>query len=99
MGIILENIIDTLDIGRGAAARNEDNFGAAFTRQDLTKVRQTTSFSNALEEVVYVILRTEVKARRVAGSKSLDDVEVILEVNPRSRGGWVMTDDAGPQSR
>ncbi len=99
LGTILENIIDTLDIGRGAASRNEDRFRAASTQQDLTKDRRTTSFSDALEAVVDDVLKTEVKARRVAGAKSLDDVEVILEVIPRSRGGWLMTDDAGPLSR
>lgn len=99
LGSILDNIIDTLDIGRSAANRHEDKAISGSALATRPTENRATNFSAVLEEVLHDALRTEVKARRVAGVKNLDDVEVILEIIPRARGGWLMTDDSGPLSR
>jgi signal transduction histidine kinase len=144
LGNILENIIDTLDIGR-MSGRAEDKL----YREQATKIptsssldtssapkpqvptspgvttatggvhlspildqavpaipakepgrkRSTADLSHVLEGIVRENLDMESKARRIAGRPPMEDVEVILEVLPRHRGGWLMSDDPGPLAR
>jgi hypothetical protein len=139
LGQILENIIDTLDIGRvssmieeGAAATfssglpgaqaanaagghdvgmpgatgNPDTVGHTMiartggggkSPKDADESR--VDLSKLLEEVVRQTIELENKSRRIAGKESLDKVEIILEVAPRTRGQWMMATDPGPLIR
>ncbi|AFR98512.2 hypothetical protein C343_06491 [Cryptococcus neoformans C23] len=95
---ILENVIDTLDVGKMSESQGNEN------RQmpDIVTPRDTSravSLSAALEEVVDDAMELESKTRRALGGKGLEDVEVILEVLPRQRGGWLTTKDIGPLAR
>jgi signal transduction histidine kinase len=134
LGNILENIIDTLDIGRMSTRAEEkmnretdirmmatsaavpdishvpvdnEKMSPAPAPTDMTREMErsrstttnATDLGDVLEKVVEDCLDLENKARRVAGRASLDEVEIILEVLPRNRGGWLMEDDPGPLSR
>jgi signal transduction histidine kinase len=137
LGQILENIIDTLDIGRMTnraelqvereAAKNirnstrpdpslspGDEAANITTRAepvgiDLAKMtdtgheekrsRSAADLPQIMEKVVNDCVEMEAKSRRVAGKSPMEDVEVILEVLPRHRGGWLMSDDPGPLAR
>ncbi|WVQ96575.1 hypothetical protein IAU59_003680 [Kwoniella sp. CBS 9459] len=103
LGNILENIIDTLDIGKMASVT-----AAAATAPDGTPLQpdllrlgniKVIDFSEVLESVVDDAMTMEAKARRVSSGKGLEGVEVILEVMPRGRGGWRMSSDPGPLAR
>ncbi|WVF69066.1 hypothetical protein IAT40_003840 [Kwoniella sp. CBS 6097] len=103
LGNILENIIDTLDIGKmaskidGAAmAPNGSPIQPDLLRSSNAKV---TDFSEILESVVDDAMTMEAKARRISNGKGLDGLEVIVEVMPRGRGGWKMVSDSGPLAR
>ena len=105
LGHILENIIDTLDIGRLSSRLEEQKEmqakkdGPGSKNQEPVTHHRKTDFAKVLEEVVNGAVAMESKARRVSGGKPMDEVEVILEMTPRHRGGWLMTDDSGPLSR
>lgn len=138
LGQILENIIDTLDIGRvsnmteegatagfpgglpGAQAANAaggvdagipgatgapDILGPMMlAKNDNAKGPQDgdesrVDLSRLLEEVVKQTIELENKSRRIAGRESLDKVEIVLEVAPRTRGQWLMATDPGPLIR
>ncbi|KAL7420450.1 hypothetical protein Q5752_004400 [Cryptotrichosporon argae] len=104
LGNILENLIDTLNLGRPGTFR-----GTAMGTGDLqrTGVRggsdvddgEPVNLGTVVETLVRESMETEARARRVAEAAPLDDVEVIVEVLPRTRGGWLMHDDAGPLRR
>lgn len=123
---ILENIIDTLDIGRlenrisqtqnsvqQQSSTSQTSLPNSSSNPDLVAdpgVRvsipneenggdRAYDFAKSLEKVVSDTVAQESQARRVAGRKGLEDVEIILEMTPRIRGGWTMTDDLGPLSR
>ena len=57
------------------------------------------NFAEVIEQVVTEALAMEGKSRRIHGGPLMEDVEVILEMTPRARGGWMMTDDSGPLLR
>lgn len=97
LGQILENIIDTLDIGRAVSTRSNGTNPAAVPLPDIPE--QMYNLSDVLEGVVKDVIMQESKARRVAGEKGLEDVEILLEVMPRLRGRWVLATDPGPLSR
>jgi signal transduction histidine kinase len=97
LGSILENIIDTLDVGR-MTARMEESATAQSTIP-IDRGAQFTDLANTLEDVIRDAVELETKARRVAGVKGLEDVEIILEMLPRVRGGWLMATDGGPLAR
>ncbi|WWC96361.1 hypothetical protein V866_003228 [Kwoniella sp. B9012] len=104
LGGILENIIDTLDIGKMASKieQVQTNPDGTVIPPDLLRPRDKadiTDFTEALENVVDEAMRMEAKTRKIATGSGLEDVEVILEVLPRNRGGWKMTTDPGPLSR
>lgn len=98
LGEILENIIDTLDIGRAVSTGRPN--GANQTAVPLPSVpEQMCNLSDVLEDVVKEAILQESKARRVSGEKGLEDVEILLEVMPRLRGRWILATDPGPLSR
>ncbi len=102
LGNILENIIDTLDIGRLSSRHDvklEDEGPGRWVNHDATPAPRAKDFGQVLEKVVTDALALESKSRRVQGGRPMDEVEVILEVTPRQRGGWMMTDDSGPLVR
>ncbi|KAK4686457.1 hypothetical protein P7C73_g3663, partial [Tremellales sp. Uapishka_1] len=99
LGSILENIIDTLDIGQSASRSKESGMYPSVNGKAEDNRRQTSNLGTVLENILTESILTEEKSRRVAGTKGLEDVEIILEVAPRNRGGWLMTDDSGPLSR
>lgn len=127
LGQILENIIDTLDIGRLSANLEEtlamDKRGQGVVAMDGTGQAELANAAAAarasgavppalmvngddrvnlgdlLEGVVQGTISMENKARRISGLKSLDDVEVVLEVMPRLRGRWLMASNPGPLIR
>lgn len=95
---ILENVIDTLDVGKMSESQGTENDHTP----DIVTSRDTSravSLSAALEKVVDNAMELESKTRRAVGGKGLEDVEVILEVLPRQRGGWLTTKDIGPLAR
>ncbi|EAL17185.1 hypothetical protein CNBN0140 [Cryptococcus deneoformans B-3501A] len=95
---ILENVIDTLDVGKMSESQGTENDHTP----DIVTSRDTSravSLSAALEKVVDDAMELESKTRRAVGGKGLEDVEVILEVLPRQRGGWLTTKDIGPLAR
>ncbi|RSH83027.1 hypothetical protein EHS25_005737 [Saitozyma podzolica] len=83
-GHILENIIDTLDIGRMSE------------RLDGNGDLQPSVPANVLEGIIKDAFDLETKSRSVAVAEGLEDVEIILEVSPRVGGRWLATDDAPP---
>ncbi|KAK8864137.1 hypothetical protein IAR55_001383 [Kwoniella newhampshirensis] len=120
LGSILENIIDTLDIGKMASKMEFSNFSstdplipgsANAALHDPISSTETTGahgkknkaaiidFGEVLETVVRDAITLETKSRRISGAKSLDQVEVIVEVLPRNRGGWLINKDMGALSR
>nr|XP_019013177.1 uncharacterized protein I206_02675 [Kwoniella pini CBS 10737]OCF51958.1 hypothetical protein I206_02675 [Kwoniella pini CBS 10737] len=104
LGGILENIIDTLDIGKMASKIDhvQTNPDGTVIPPDLLRKKESatiTDFADVLENVVDDAMRVEAKSRRIATGSGLEDVEVILEVLPRNRGGWKMSSDPGPLSR
>ncbi|WWC63013.1 uncharacterized protein I303_105611 [Kwoniella dejecticola CBS 10117] len=104
LGGILENIIDTLDIGKMASKIDQvqTNPDGTVIPPDLLRSKDATNiveFTEVLENVVDDAMRVEAKSRRIATGSGLEDVEVILEVLPRHRGGWKMSTDPGPLSR
>lgn len=95
---ILENIIDTLDIGRSIASKPEQLLqNATIPPTDLPT--RTWHLGDVLEEVVNDAIELESKTRRIAGGDGMEDVEIILEVLPRPRGRWLLASDPGPLSR
>jgi signal transduction histidine kinase len=99
LGHILENIIDTLDIGRLSArfeAEVNPDGGAAVPPKPKGR---TQDLALVIEDVVKDAVDLETKSRNVAGVKGMEDVEVIVEVLPRVRGQWLMFDDKGPLAR
>ncbi|OCF75572.1 hypothetical protein I204_04429 [Kwoniella mangroviensis CBS 8886] len=104
LGGILENIIDTLDIGKMASKieQVQTNPDGTVIPPDLLRPRDKvdiTDFTGILEDVVDEAMRMEAKTRKIATGSGLEHVEVILEVLPRNRGGWKMSTDSGPLSR
>lgn len=98
LGHILENIIDTLDIGRLSARFEAEAKPDGASVPPKSKGR-TQDLALVIEDVVKDAVELETKSRNVAGVKGMDDVEVILEVLPRVRGQWLMFDDKGPLAR
>ncbi|WRT66765.1 uncharacterized protein IL334_003728 [Kwoniella shivajii] len=106
LGGILENIIDTLDIGKMAsktepAARLPNGTPV---QPDLMKPNPggtavLADLGEVLEMVVDDAMIMEAKTRKMTGGAGLEHVEVILEVLPRNRGGWKMSFDSGPLAR
>lgn len=73
LGQILENIIDTLDIGRATSTGRPN--GPNQTSTPLNPVpEEMHNLSDVLEGVVKDAITQENKARRVAGEKGLEDV-------------------------
>ncbi|OCF44334.1 hypothetical protein I317_01779 [Kwoniella heveanensis CBS 569] len=103
LGNILENIIDTLDIGKMASNIDANATAPVGTpvHPDLLRSNnaKVTDFAEVLESVVDDAMTMEAKARRISSGKGLEGVEVILEVMPRRRGGWKMSSDPGPLAR
>ncbi|WVR06694.1 hypothetical protein IAU60_003726 [Kwoniella sp. DSM 27419] len=104
LGNILENIIDTLDIGKAATKVEATPVAADGTSvpQDLLRPRGAgpiADLADILESVVDDAMKMESKARRIHSGKGLENVEVIVEVLPRYRGVWKMTNDSGPLAR
>ncbi|WWC88243.1 uncharacterized protein L201_003149 [Kwoniella dendrophila CBS 6074] len=104
LGGILENIIDTLDIGKMASKVEQVQTNADGTAipPDLLRPRGSaniTDFAEVLENVVDDAMRVEAKTKRIATGTGLENVEVILEVLPRNRGTWKMSSDSGPLAR
>lgn len=95
---ILENVINTLDMGRMAESEGyaNDHTPDIVTPQDTSRA---VNLSAVLEKVVDDAMELESKTRRAVGGKGLEDVEVILEVLPRQRGGWLTVKDIGPLAR
>jgi hypothetical protein len=56
-------------------------------------------FALELEKVVLDGMTLEHRMRTLAGQEGLDKVEVIVEVLPRTRGGWQVRNNAGPLLR
>ncbi|WVQ84282.1 hypothetical protein IAT38_006434 [Cryptococcus sp. DSM 104549] len=107
LGSILENIIDTLDIGK-LASKLKTNVAdqdplvptvPEIPRKSALDSAEVVDFSLMLEKVVDSAMELESKARRVASGKGLDSIEVIVEVLPRNRGGWKTTSECGPLLR
>ncbi|WWD18838.1 hypothetical protein CI109_103293 [Kwoniella shandongensis] len=98
LGSILENIIDTLDIGSSNAALH-DPTSSTTNNSGKKEKAEIVDFGEVLENVVRDAITLETKARRIQGAKSLDQVEVIVEVLPRNRGGWLINKDMGALSR
>lgn len=114
LGTILENIIDTLDIGR-LTSKLETKLinpeqvnapGAGVSTQlpgvlvAVTTIKPVpTPFDELLEKVVLDAISLEERSRRARGVKVSYDVEVVLEVLPRNRGSWQMAQDPGPLVR
>jgi hypothetical protein len=101
LGQILENIIDTLDIGRAVSTgrpNGPEGLNLAAALQPVVP-DEMYNLSDVLEGVVKNAIMHESKARRVAGEKGLEDVEILLEVMPRLRGRWILATDPGPLSR
>lgn len=95
---ILENVINTLDMGRMAESEGYANDHSP----DIVALQDTSravSLSAILEKVVDDVMELESKTRRAVGGKGLEDVEVILEVLPRQRGGWLTVKNIGPLAR
>lgn len=99
LGNILENIIDSLDIGQLSSRMEQKAVPDGGTQTDLVRPQRTKDFGLVMEQVVLDSVALESKSRRVQGGSSMDGVEVILEMAPRHRGGWMMTDDTGPLVR
>ncbi|ODN93564.1 hypothetical protein L198_05430 [Cryptococcus wingfieldii CBS 7118] len=103
LGNILENIIDTLDIGKMASKMDTGGTIPSLVHKDTATGKeaapQLTSLVEVLEKVVEDAIELESKSRKVSGGKGMDQVEVILEVLPRKRGGWLTTRDVGPLTR
>ncbi|WVQ73540.1 hypothetical protein IAR50_003116 [Cryptococcus sp. DSM 104548] len=103
LGNILENIIDTLDIGKMAAKMDTAGTVPSLVHKDTATGQEqkprVTSLVYVLEKVVEDAIELESKSRKVTGGKGMDGVEVILEVLPRKRGGWLTTRDVGPLAR
>ncbi|KIR70576.1 hypothetical protein I310_05828 [Cryptococcus deuterogattii CA1014] len=95
---ILENVINTLDMGRMAESEGyaNDHTPDIVTPQDTSRA---VNLSAVLEKVVDDAMELESKTRRAVGGKGLEDVEVILEVLPRQRGGWLTVKDIRPLAR
>ncbi|WVN85689.1 uncharacterized protein L203_100838 [Cryptococcus depauperatus CBS 7841] len=103
LGGILENIIDTLDIGK-MALKIENPLGKSFNLDKANAIQprngnNVIQLTDVLEKVVDDAMELEAKTRRIAGLRGLVDVEVILEIIPRVRGGWLMCQDPGPIAR
>lgn len=98
LGHSLENIIDTLDIGRLSAGFEAETSPDRAAGPAKPRGR-TNDLAQVVEDVVKDAIDLETKSRNVAGVKGMDDVEVILEVLPRDRGLWLMFDDKGPLAR
>lgn len=60
---------------------------------------ELTDFGLILEDVVLDGMNLEHRMRSLVGQDGIDKVEVILEVLPRSRGGWMVKDAPGPLLR
>jgi len=129
LGTILENLIDTLDIGRltskleskvasldsvispqaassGSAIPGAgpslfaSPSGIASKVPVLADREAVPAFDAVLEDVVLNSVRMEERLRRAQGQgASMDGIEVVLEVLPRSRGTWKMAQEPGPLSR
>ncbi|ODN74183.1 hypothetical protein L202_07633 [Cryptococcus amylolentus CBS 6039] len=103
LGNILENIIDTLDIGKMASKMDTGGTIPSLVHKDTATGKEAaprlTSLVEVLEKVVEDAIELESKSRKVSGGKGMDQVEVILEVLPRKRGGWLTTRDVGPLAR
>lgn len=114
LGTILENIIDTLDIGRLTTkletslehpnqVQGGGSDGALPPGVDPVLVKKvqtaTASFDNVLEQVMMDSIMLEERTRRARGVQGMEDVEVVLEVLPRNRGTWKMAQDPGPLIR
>ena len=87
---ILDNIIDTLDVGKVASRPAVYSTSAK---------GQKSNLSDVLEHIVEEAINNENQARRVSGQPSLNKVEVIMEILPRERGGWIMAADPDPIAR
>jgi hypothetical protein len=112
LGTILENIIDTLDIGRltnklESKMVNTDSVNTTLAGEGAvapsleakTTPTPTAAFDVVLENVVMNAISLEDRSRRATGGSSMENVEVVLEVLPRSRGTWMMAQDPGPLTR
>jgi len=129
LGTILENLIDTLDIGRltskleskvssldsvvspqtvGPGSANAGAAPSLFAPPSgiasnvpvLAHREAVPAFDAVLEDVVLNSVRMEERLRRVQGKgASMDGIEIVLEVLPRSRGTWKMAQEPGPLSR
>ena len=98
LGQILENIIDTLDIGRASTITPKTDATDPSAMLP-AKPEEMHNMSDLVEDVVRDCIMNESKARRVTGEKGLEDVEVIVEFIPRLRGRWMLATDPGPLSR
>lgn len=143
LGQILENIIDTLDIGRlsanleetisageganlgaggigsvggmggvdqdglasaaiasGAQSRSSPSMNArAGTIPAMLNGDERVNLADLMEKVILDTVSLENKSRRISGRVGLDDVEVLLEMMPRIRGGWLVASNPGPLMR
>lgn len=102
LGSILDNIIDTLDIGRLSdrlEKKGEIPGPESLIKPGRIPREKLKDFAEVLEQVVTDAVTMESKSRRVQGGRPMDEVEIIIEMTPRVRGGWMMTDDSGPLLR
>ncbi len=102
LGNTLENIIDSLDIGRLSSRMDQKTAeltGKGTIQPSPACPQRTKHFGRVVEQVILDAVSLESKSRRVAGGPPMQDVEVIVEITPRNRGQWLMTDDSGPLMR
>lgn len=102
LGSILENIIDTLDVGQINRKTEPKESTTQSAVENIDEVDDNTPIYDLAETIESVMMSTiaaEARDRRIAGDNRLDDVEIILEMVPRSRGGWKMLDQPGPLAR
>lgn len=102
LGSILENIIDTLDVGqinRKTEPKESTTESAVVNIDEVDDNTPIYDLAETIESVMMSTIAAEARDRRIAGDNRLDDVEIILEMVPRSRGGWKMLDQPGPLAR
>lgn len=86
---IIDSILQFLEIGRSVAeSKAHAPKGDASPSAELV--------GDMLTEIVEEKARLE---HRIASSKPRGHVEMMVEVLPRDRGGWILLQDAGPLRR